>query len=103
MGAGTSIWVWIADQLCCRVLWSFRFVGRDLGFSLAPVPVHGLPCRSSDGFGMDVEHKAGVPTRLFIPSQPQDLASLVFELPGWPQKPFINQQNRFWQGFGGYV
>lgn len=54
-----------------------------------------------DVFGMDVGHEAGVLTRLFIPSQPQKLASLVFELPDWPQKPLVNQEDRFWQGFGG--
>lgn len=59
--------------------------------------LEGVP----DVFGMDVEHEAGVPSWLFIPSQPQKLALLVFELPGWPQRPFINQEDRFWQGFGG--
>lgn len=43
--------------------------------------LEGVP----DVLGMDVEHEAGLPSRLFIPSQPHKLASLVFELPGWPK------------------
>lgn len=50
--------------------------------------LEGVP----DVFGMDVEHEAVAPTRLFIPLQPQKLASLLFELPGWPQKAFINRR-----------
>lgn len=50
--------------------------------------LEGIP----DVFGMDVEHEAVAPTRLFIPPQPQKLASLLFELPGWPQKAFINRR-----------
>lgn len=62
LGVGTSIWVWIADQLCCRVLWVqgllggiFSIVEHGTGFTLPQSLSHGLPWRSSwclwDGCG----------------------------------------------------
>lgn len=50
LGAGTSIWVWIADQLCCRVLWSSGFVGRGFlsrYFTLPQSLSHGLSWKNS--------------------------------------------------------
>lgn len=77
-------------------------LGGVFSLIISPCPslcLMGCLERIPDVFGMDVEHETVVPTRLFIPSQPQKLASLVFELPGWPQKPLTNQEDRFWQSF----